>query len=150
MAIRNLMPPKFEAVARLMATAAEDADPEDQDKLTDDDQIMALKEGVAAGLSQNKQFSEALHAALDEFDAHWIAEKDLTTEGVLFIKKNPEAKAEELGVELTATVACFLKYLKVPEGTEDNVERPAEEGEDGESEDEGGDSNGDDTNKDKE
>lgn len=148
MAIRKMKMPSA-AIVRLMATASDDADPEDEDnKLTDDDQIMALKEGVAAGLSQNQQFSEALHNALDEFDAHWIAEKDLTTEGVLFIKKNPEAKAEEVGTQLTATVACFLKYLKVPEGTEDNVERP--EDEDGDSEDEGGDSNGDDTNKDKE
>jgi hypothetical protein len=145
MPIRNLTPQKSAALARLRAMAADDkdADPEAEDKLTDDDQIMALKEGVAAGLSQNQQFSEALHAALDEFDAHWIAEKDLTTEGVLFIKKNPEAKAEEVGAQLTATVACFMKYLKVPKGTEENVELPVEEGE----EDEDGDSNGDDTDK---
>lgn len=128
------------AVARLMATAADDADPEDPDnKLTDDDQILALKEGVATALSQNQQFSEALHNALDEFDAHWIKKEDLNTEGVLAIKKTPELTAEELATQLTATVACFFKYLTVPKGTEENVTLPAEEGEDGEAEGEEGD-----------
>lgn len=145
--IRKMKMPS-QALARLKAMAAAD-DEEDKDELTDDDQILALKEGVAIALSQNQQFSEALHNALDEFDAHWIAKKDLNTEGVLMLKKTPEASADEVAAQLIATVACFMKYLKVPKGTEMNVQLPAEEGEDGEGTDdakEGDGGNGDDTN----
>lgn len=148
MAIRNMTPRKpVLALARLRAVMAADdaADPEDEDKkLTDDGQILALKEGVALALSQNKAFSQALHGAMDDFDKVWINDKNLTTEGVLFLKKNPEATPEDVAALLTAPASAFMKLLKVPSGTVEDVQLPVEEGQEGEEEDGEGDAESDD------
>ena len=80
-----------------------------------------VDEGVAQSLAQNKKFSEVLRKAIDDFDKDWCEKEPLVEEAEMFVKKHGGAKVEDIINECKATVACFLKYVEVPEGTIDNV-----------------------------
>jgi hypothetical protein len=80
-----------------------------------------VDDGVAQALEQNTRFADALQAALDDFRKDWCDKAPLVEEAETFVKKHGGAKKEDIANECTATVACFLKYLDVPEGTIDNV-----------------------------